>query len=178
MIFSDWMSLVRILIIGVGAYAGLILILRISGNRTLSKMNSFDFIVTIALGSTFASAILDRSVALLDALLAFTVLVGLQYLTTWASVRSARVDRLVKSEPKLLFWQGNFLRAEMKREHVTHDEILAAMREQGFSAMTQVGFVVLEPNGKLVAADREGASTLNPASKSAGQDRPSPVEKS
>lgn len=43
------------LVIGVLAYASLILLLRASGKRTLSKMNAFDFIVTVALGSTLAS---------------------------------------------------------------------------------------------------------------------------
>jgi uncharacterized membrane protein YcaP (DUF421 family) len=53
--FNVWESIVRTLVIGVLAYAILILQLRISGKRTLSKMNAFDFIVTIALGSTLAT---------------------------------------------------------------------------------------------------------------------------
>jgi uncharacterized membrane protein YcaP (DUF421 family) len=62
--FNDWQSLLRILIISVTAYAALIFILRISGKRTLSKMNAIDLIVTIALGSTLASFILSKDVSL------------------------------------------------------------------------------------------------------------------
>lgn len=153
-LFNDWNSLFRVLIIGVCAYIGLIVILRISGNRTLSKMNSYDFIITIALGSTFASAILDKNVALADALLAFTVLAGLQFITTWLSVRSATVDRLVKADPVLLFWNGQYLTHAMKRAHVTHEEVQAGMRQQGFGSMDEVGSVVLEANGKIVAVEK------------------------
>ena len=48
MFFDGWQSLLRTLVIGVLAYAALVGILRISGNRTLSKLNAFDFIVTVA----------------------------------------------------------------------------------------------------------------------------------
>ncbi len=51
MFFDDWFGIVRILIVGVLAYAALIIFLRVSGKRTLSKWNAFDFVVTIALGS-------------------------------------------------------------------------------------------------------------------------------
>ncbi|HXG82568.1 MAG TPA: hypothetical protein VNI84_00950 [Pyrinomonadaceae bacterium] len=51
MFFDDWFGLVRILIVGVLAYAALIFLLLASGKRTLSKWNAFDFVVTMALGS-------------------------------------------------------------------------------------------------------------------------------
>ena len=158
--FSNWESLLRIPIIGLGAYVGLIIILRISGNRTLSKMNSFDFIITIALGSTFASAILDKSIALLDTLLAFAVLTGLQFTTTWLTVRSKKINELVKSRPVLLYWNNDYLDESMKKAHITKSEVLAGMREQGFSSLDEVGFVVLEANGKIVAARKGDASTF------------------
>ncbi|RMD68975.1 MAG: DUF421 domain-containing protein, partial [Cyanobacteria bacterium J149] len=49
MFFETWSGLGRVLIVGVLAYAGLIVLLRFSGKRTLSKMNAFDLIVTVAL---------------------------------------------------------------------------------------------------------------------------------
>ncbi|RZJ88157.1 MAG: DUF421 domain-containing protein, partial [Hymenobacter sp.] len=77
--FTSWESLVRTLVISLLAYVGLIVMLRISGKRTLSKMNAFDLIVTVALGSTLATVLLSKSVALADGLLAFALLIGLQF---------------------------------------------------------------------------------------------------
>ena len=51
--FNSWNDLGRVLVLGVLGYVSLVLLLRVSGNRTLSKLNAFDFVVTIALGSTF-----------------------------------------------------------------------------------------------------------------------------
>ena len=62
--FDEWSVLLRTGLIGVLAYVGLILLLRCSGKRTLSKMNAFDFVVTVALGSTLASILVSKDVAL------------------------------------------------------------------------------------------------------------------
>ena len=106
MFFDGWFDLLRILVVGVLAYAGLILILRVTGKRTLAKMNAFDFVVTVALGSTLASAVLSSDVSLSEALLAFATLCGLQFVIAFTSVRSSRVRSLVKSEPALLAWRA------------------------------------------------------------------------
>jgi len=77
--FNDWATLLRTLIIGVLAYVSLIFFLRISGKRTLSKMNAFDFVVTVALGSTLATVLLSKGVALAEGSLGFALLVALQF---------------------------------------------------------------------------------------------------
>lgn len=86
--FSSWTSITRVLLVGVAAYAGLLLLLRVSGKRTLTRMNAFDLVVTVALGSTLATVLLTKSVALADGLVASTLLIFLQYGLTWLSVRS------------------------------------------------------------------------------------------
>ena len=83
-----------------------LLLLRVSGKRTLTKMNAFDLVVTVALGSMLATVLLTRSVALAEGLTAFVLLIFLQFVLTWLSVRSRAVSRLVKSEPTLLVYQG------------------------------------------------------------------------
>ena len=85
--FSSWTSIARVLLVGVAAYAGLVLLLRVSGKRTLTKMNAFDLVVTVALGSTLATVLRTKSVALADGLAAFALLIFLQYGLTWLSVR-------------------------------------------------------------------------------------------
>ena len=84
----------------------LLLLLRVSGKRTLTKMNAFDLVVTVALGSTLATVLLTKSVALAEGLTAFVLLIFLQFVLTWLFVRSQAASRLVKSEPTLLVYQG------------------------------------------------------------------------
>mgnify|MGYP003659899829 CR=1 FL=1 len=147
MFFDGWPGLLRVVVVGTLAYAGLILILRVSGKRTLSKMNAFDLVVTVALGSTLATVLLSKDVALTKGIVAFLVLVGLQYAIAWASVRSKLVRNLVKAEPVLLFHDGRMLDSALARERVVPEEILAALRNGGHADPAEVAAVVLETDG-------------------------------
>jgi uncharacterized membrane protein YcaP (DUF421 family) len=149
MFFDGWMTLGRTALVGTLAYLALVLLLRASGKRTLSKMNAFDFIVTVALGSTLATILLSSSVSLARGVLAFGLLILLQFVITWLSVRSSAVRRLVKAEPTLLVHKGEFLHGAMKQERVTEEEIRAALRSQGIPAVDNVEAVVLETAGDL-----------------------------
>lgn len=147
--YNNWLSLVRILIIGVLAYASLIILLRVSGKRTLTKMNAFDFVVTVALGSTLASVLLSKDVTLSDGIMAFSVLIFLQYIVTYISVRSKKFSNFIKSEPKLLFFQGQFLRKAMFAERITENELIAIARKNGVGSLEDVDAMILETNGKV-----------------------------
>lgn len=161
--FDSWESIFRTFIITVLAYVILIIMLRVSGKRTLSKMNSFDFIVTIALGSTLATVLLNKSVALADGALALFLLIMLQYVITWLSYRSATVKNLVKATPALLAYKGELLEQAMKKERVTKEEVFAKAREKGFSSLKDIDVVVLETDGSLTvlgSIDHEDPSAI------------------
>ena len=123
--------------------------LRLTGKRTLSKMNAFDLIVTVALGSTLAAVLLDTSVPLVDGIAALFLLILLQFLVTSVAVRSQWARSLVKSEPTLLAKDGEYLASAMFGQRMTKDEVDAALRSEGFAALDDVRFVVLETNGKI-----------------------------
>lgn len=149
MFFNSWEGLGRVLILGIMGYISLILLLRISGNRALSKLNAFDFVVTVALGSTFGSLILNKSVALAEGIVAFAVLIGLQYIMTWLSVRSDIVKKLIKNEPALLYYNGEYLKDAMDRSRVVKGEIEQSVRNQGHNSLENIEAVILETDGSF-----------------------------
>jgi uncharacterized membrane protein YcaP (DUF421 family) len=152
--FDSWEGVMRTVVVGLGAYAALIFMLRISGKRTLSKMNAFDLIVTVALGSTLAAVLLDASIPLAEGVLALALLIWLQYAITWASVRSPWVQDLIKDEPSLLVHDGQFLDDAMRKQRVTREEIRAALRASGKTEVAEVASVVLETDGSLTVIPR------------------------
>lgn len=149
MFFSSEHDLLRVIIVGVCAYVALVGLLRITGKRTLSKMNAFDFVVTVALGSILASTILNDGVSVSEGVLAFSLLCGLQFAVTFLSVRWKPFSRLIKSEPKVLFFESRWISDALRRERVTEDEVMAAAREQGIGDLSKVRAVVLETNGTI-----------------------------
>jgi uncharacterized membrane protein YcaP (DUF421 family) len=152
--FSSWAGLLRVLIVAPLAYVGLILILRGAGKRTLTKLNAFDLVVTVALGSTLATILLSKSVPLVEGILALATLVALQFAIAWGSVRSARFGKLVKSEPTLLAHKGALLPSALRDQRVTEEEVLAAIRGSGLKGLENVNAVVLETDGSISVIGR------------------------
>lgn len=149
MLFQNWSGIVRTLLVGVMAYGALVLFLRLSGKRTLAKLNAFDLVVTVALGSTLATILLSESVALAEGLTALALLIFLQYAVAFTSVRWKGFGRLVRSEPTLLVHKGEPLEGALKRERVTVEEVESAVRSSGGQALGEAESVVLESDGSL-----------------------------
>ncbi len=176
MFFDSWDGLLRVLVVGVLAYFGLVLLLRISGKRTLSKMNAFDFVVTVALGSTLATILLSSDVALAEGLLAFALLIFLQFAVTWLSVRSSSFQSFIKNEPRLLFYEGSFLQDATRAERVSREEVEAAVRQQGLASLEKVGAAILETDGTVTVVPRtalgQRSALSNVASRRPDRERP------
>ncbi len=118
MFFNSWFNLLSVLVVGVLAYAVLIFWLRVFGKRTLSKWNAFDYVVTIALGSIMASVILSRDVPLVEGISAFLLLISLQFIITWLSVRFDSIKKIIKSKTDSAFGQRRiFAESEAARTH-------------------------------------------------------------
>ena len=147
MFFDSWDGQLRVLVDGTLAYLALVAWLRVTGKRTVSKWNAFDLIVTIALGSTLATVLLTKDVALVEGLLGMGLLIMLQYAITWLSVRSDRVRRAVKNQPTLLLRDGAVREAAMKQQRVSRGELLAAVRSHGHASLESIDAVVLESDG-------------------------------
>jgi uncharacterized membrane protein YcaP (DUF421 family) len=149
MFFDTWSDLARVAAISALAYAALVLILRLAGKRSLAKLNIFDFVVTIALGSTLATVLLSSEVSLSEGALAFAMLALLQWSVSWLSPRVTWFRRLIRAEPRLLLRDGNLLDDAMRRERITRGEIEAAIRKAGHGSAQDIAAVVLETDGEL-----------------------------
>ncbi|WP_437300295.1 DUF421 domain-containing protein [Sorangium sp. So ce426] len=112
----------------------------------------------VALGSTLATVTLSKSAALLDGVLAFALLISLQFLITWLSVRSKAVSHTVKAEPMLLVRRGEVLPRALKQERVVDDELLAAARQQGIMSLADVEAMILGTDGSFSVIRRPPSS--------------------
>lgn len=149
MIFVSVSALLRILIVSVLAYAALILVLRFAGKRALAKLNAFDFAVTVAFGSAFATILLSKDVALVEGLLAFVMLALLQWGLSRLSIESRWFRRAVRSRPALLVHDGAYCRRNLASERVTESEVEASVRKAGIGRIEDVAAVVLETDGSM-----------------------------
>ena len=156
--FDNWHSLLRIALVGVAAYAVLMLVLRLTGKRTLSQLNAFDFIVTVSLGSTLATILISTDVAWTEGVAALLLLSGLQFVVAAVSSRWPGTREVFTAHPTLLVSGGEVRREALRSNRLTESELLQVVRMHGCGDVSQVAAVVLEPNGKysVITADRYG----------------------
>lgn len=157
MLFGSLYGLLRVLVVGPLAYLLLIAVLRVSGKRTLAKLNAFDFVVTVALGSTLATVLLSKDVALAEGVLAFVVLAALQFVIAWAAQRASPIEAAIKSQPRVLLLDGEIDQAALLDERVTREEVAAAVRKGGYGDLGAVAAVVLETDGSFSVIVRDEA---------------------
>jgi uncharacterized membrane protein YcaP (DUF421 family) len=148
MLFWDsWLSMLRIGLIGVLGFAWLLFLVRVLGSRTLGNMTTFDFLLTVTLGSAFGRMLTAPDVAVADMVVAFSVLIGLQWGLAVLRLRSRRVAGAIDAPPTLVFHDGRPVAAAIKRHRLEESDLLGAARQQGIGSLDQVRAIVLEPGG-------------------------------
>lgn len=156
--FSPWSDLARILLVGAAAYVTLVLILRTSGKRTLAKLNAFDLVVTVALGSTLATIFLDKNVTWAQGAVALATLALLQFLVAALTTRFGG-RAAVTASPTLLVQQGQMLESALHAQRVTEAEVWQAVRSSGIGDIGMVAAAVLETDGTISVITEQAAGS-------------------
>lgn len=148
MFFQGWNTIAQTIILSLLMYLAIVIIIRASGKRTLSSFNAFDFLITVTIGSISASTILSSDTKFFDGISAVITLVILQYIVAKLSVYFKPFRKLVKSDPTLLYYEGEYILANLQKMRVSVDDILQEVRIKG-KTIDEVHSVILESNGQL-----------------------------
>ena len=166
MLFDGWSEIARVMVLAASAYLAMVIALRISGKRTLAKLNAFDLVITVALGSVLATIALSSDVSLIEGVAAILLLVAAQWAVSWASVRTSLARRLTRAEASIVFADDVFDDTTLERERLTRGEVLQAIRASGCGDIELVAAVVLETDGSfsVIASAQSGDLTALPVS--------------
>ena len=139
------------LIIGssIGIYIAILLFTRVFGKRSFSKMSSFDFAMTVAIGSMIATTTLSNSVSLGEGAFGVLIIYALQMTAAYFR-RYKWFRKIIDNEPTLLMVGGVLLRENMKSVRVTEGDIRSKLREANVTQLSTIKAVVFETTGNLV----------------------------
>ena len=149
LIFDNFDKLGRIVIASALVYLLIVAITKVSGKRSTSQLNNFDWVVTVMIGSIGASTILLKSIPFIEGGASILTLYALQFLVTKTSAISPTFNAFILSEPRIVFYQGQFLPEAMRKERLCHQELECAMRSEGINDYSQVEAIVFESDAKL-----------------------------
>ena len=148
---------------------GIVAYVRIVGLRSFSKMSSFDFAVTVAIGSVLGTVALSGS-SLLEGLGAIGALLATQAVIAWGR-RHRAVRLVVENQPLLLMVGPDMLHDNMRRARVTVGDLKAKLREANVRNYDQVRYVVLESTGDVSVVHGDGRLEPDILDEVAGADR-------
>ncbi|MUU77001.1 DUF421 domain-containing protein [Winogradskyella endarachnes] len=137
-----------IILTTIGIYVALIVLTRISGKRSFSKMSSFDFSLTVAIGSIMATVIISKSVSLQYGISALAIIYSIQMLVA-AARRTKFVQQIIDNKPTLLMKDGKLLKANLKKCKVSNSDIKAKLREANVIQLSEVKAVIFESTGDI-----------------------------
>ncbi len=128
----------------------IVLLVRIAGLSSFSKMTNFDFVMTIAMGSLLASSSQSSTwAAFTQSLAAIATLFVVQVFLARARLRWPRVREALQNRPVLLMRDGHFLEHEMRAQRVSRGDLLEKLRGANVSDLSTVRAVVLETTGDV-----------------------------
>ncbi len=143
-----WRDLWQVPISAVAMLVVVIVVVRVVGLRSFSKMSGFDFAVTVSIGSILGS-VATSAAPLVNGALATASLLGIQAIVSWARSRRGRVEDVLDNTPLLLMNGDGILEDNLRAARVTQGDLLAKLREANVHHLDDVHAVVLETTGDI-----------------------------
>lgn len=154
-IVATWYALIMVFISTVGIYVALIFFTRFGGLRSFSKMSSFDFAITVAIGSIIATSLLSSDPPLLQSVVALGILYMVQMTVARLRVKNTAIGKMVDNKPILLMNGTKILDKNLDKARVTLSDLRAKLREANVTQLTQVKAVVMESTGDISVLHHE-----------------------
>jgi uncharacterized membrane protein YcaP (DUF421 family) len=133
------------------------LLVRVVGLRSFSKMTSFDFVMTVAMGSLLATASqADEIGTFVRACAGMAGLFLLQFLINWFRKIWDGFGSIVQNKPLLLMRDGKIIDAALKKSRVTQSDVMSKLRAANVHDLSEVHAVVLETTGDLSVMHGDG----------------------
>jgi uncharacterized membrane protein YcaP (DUF421 family) len=170
--FGGFPAIGRILVVGTLSYLALLVVIRLAGQRPLGRMQTFDLVVAVAIGSTYGRLLTAQEVQFAEAATAFALLMALHYMVSWLSYRSPMVAGWLETKPMLVYFRGRQLPGAMRRNRMTEDELLTVVRLHGYASLQDVSAVVLEPDGFFSVLGHHPTSDWSALANVAGAESP------
>jgi len=156
----SWSTVGQIAISALGIYLAVIIMTRICGKRSFSKMSSFDFAMTVAVGSIIATTVLSSTVNMVEGVVGLVAVYLLQ-ITAALARRNKTVRNLMDNSPLLLMDGDTILEDNLRKARVTQGDLRSKLREANVTALSNVKAVVFETTGDISVLHKDGEEPLD-----------------
>lgn len=149
LLWNGWEPVARGAVMTVTGYATLVVLLRITGPRTMSSMTPVDFVIAVTMGSAFGRVLTAEDVAVSQVVAVLVFLVVIQWALAWARAHTPWMGRVLDHPPALLYSEGRMMRGALRRHRLTEADVHNAARTSGHGSLANVHSVLLMMDGAL-----------------------------
>jgi uncharacterized membrane protein YcaP (DUF421 family) len=161
-IFVPEVSVAEKLVRSVVVYVFLLVAFRFTGKRQVGQLTPFDLVVLLIISNVVQNAVIGPDNSLGGGLLGAVVILLLNWAVVEIAFRYKRARRLLEATPTLLIHNGHVLHENLRRERVTLDDLLAALRKNGVVEPSQARYAVLEETGTISVIPRPAGGDPGP----------------
>ncbi len=130
-------------------YLFLLVAFRLLGKRQVGQLTPFDLIVLLIISNVLQNAMIGPDSSVTGGLIGATTVLALNWVVARVTVASRKVERLVEGVPTILVHHGRVVEENLRRELISHEELLSALRKQGIFSISDVKVAVLEESGAV-----------------------------
>ncbi|WP_440224501.1 DUF421 domain-containing protein [Dokdonella sp. MW10] len=142
---------------GVIVYIAVLVMMRISGKRTVGEFTPFDVIVLMLLSEAASNSMTGGEESVQGGLIVVATLIGLNYLSAFLSTRSSMVDKLLQGRPVVLIRRGKVIKDALLANNMPENDLREAMRSQAIRRYEDVELALLEPDGEVSFFKRDAS---------------------
>lgn len=154
------MKYIEIFIECIAIYFYLVFLLRFLGKKEMSQLSVSDLIVFLIISELMTMSIGNQEVNFFQCILASFVVVVLDKICSYLTLRSKAILKILEGNPVYLIYDGVIHQKKMKALNYSIDDLCHHLREQGIESISQVQFAVLETNGNLSVIEKDKGAVV------------------
>ncbi|MEN1934918.1 DUF421 domain-containing protein [Paenibacillus sp. 102] len=136
-------------------YFIMLIIFRVMGKREIGELSILDLVVFIMLGELAVLGIIEADRPMWDQIVPMIVIVVIQIVLAYASLKSGRIRHLIDGEPAIIVRRGKIDEKQMRKQRYNMDDLLMQLREEGIGDIRDVEYAILEASGKLSVFEKQ-----------------------
>ncbi|MEJ6397079.1 DUF421 domain-containing protein [Yoonia sp. 208BN28-4] len=155
-------DLIEIFLRAIVCVITVVVLIRINGLRSFSKMSSFDFAITVACGSVIASSVISPKESVLLGVAALAALFAVQAFIAWLRAASEPARQRIDNAPLMLMRNGEIFHENLHKSRMTESDLYGKLREANAYNLDRVHAVIFEPTGDVSVLHGNDGGDVSP----------------
>lgn len=143
------MEVIKIICLSLGSMIVLFILTKIMGQREMSQLSIFDYIISITIGSIAAEMSTSLENNFIQPLVAMIVYAVVTLIMSFLNTKFVKLRPILSGRTLILYDNGTLFKENFKKAKIDLNEFLSQCRTNGYFNLSDIKTALLEENGKI-----------------------------